>query len=308
MVGVRKILNLSGAGTKISGLAGACDYIFNVLGYRPTDISGISSGGILSVPMALRKWDLLREITQVFNIDDIFDIKPINKKNKVSFKAILRAIFGESSLGTQNTLKKTISKIITEEEFNRYQEGDFPNCWIGTIDFKTADRLIVNIKEKKYSYDDYLVLTNASASIPLAVEGVEFNFNGEKKILYDGGVRNHILSSWMLKNIPNVSESISVFSRPKRYVDILDPTWVNKNMLDVFMRLTDINSIEISKKDEIEELYLIELMNHKSLNKIKNKQIFIPYIIKDLYDTNPKKLRKLYNFGFKSATNALVDW
>ena len=54
MENTRKILNLSGAGTKISGLAGACDYIFNVCGYRPTDISGISSGGILAIPIALR--------------------------------------------------------------------------------------------------------------------------------------------------------------------------------------------------------------------------------------------------------------
>ena len=84
MENTRKILNLSGAGTKISGLAGACDYIFNVCGYRPTDISGISSGGILAVPIALRKWDILRELTQVFTSNDIFNTKQGNKKNKIN--------------------------------------------------------------------------------------------------------------------------------------------------------------------------------------------------------------------------------
>jgi len=54
----RKLLNLSGVGTKISGLCGACDYIFNVLGYIPTDISGISYEGILSIPMVLIKYYL----------------------------------------------------------------------------------------------------------------------------------------------------------------------------------------------------------------------------------------------------------
>lgn len=304
----RKLLNLSGAGTKISGLCGACDYIFNVLGYRPTDISGISSGGILSVPMALRKWDLLREVTQVFGIDDIFDSTPINKKNKVNLKSIFRAIFGKSSLGTQNNLKKTISDIVTEEEFYRYQNGDFPNCWIGAVDFKTANRLIINIKEKKYTYEDYIQLTNASASIPLVVEGVKYHYNDTDNILYDGGVRNHILSSWMLKNIPDVSESISVFSRPERYVDILDNDWSDNNIINVFMRLNDINAIEISKKDEREEKYLIELMNYKLIDKIKHKQVFIPYIIKDMYDTDPIKLRKLYNFGFKIALGSFEDW
>ena len=74
---------------------------------------------------------------------------------------------------TQNNLKKTISDIVTEEEFYRYQNSDFPNCWIGAVDFKTANRLIINIKEKKYTYEDYIQLTNASASIPLVVEGVK---------------------------------------------------------------------------------------------------------------------------------------
>ncbi len=304
----RKLLNLSGAGTKISGLCGACDYIFNVLGYRPTDISGISSGGILSVPMALRKWDLLREVTQVFSTEDIFDNKPINKNNKINLKSIFRALFGKPSLGTQHNLKKTISNIVTEKEFIRYQNGDFPNCWIGAVDFKTANRLIVNIKEKKYTYQDYIQLTNASASIPLVVEGVKYSYNNMENILYDGGVRNHILSSWMLKNIPGVSESISVFSRPERYVDILDNDWSDNNIINVFMRLNDINAIEISKKDEREERYLIELMNYKLIDKIRHKQVFIPYIIKDMYDTDPVKLRKLYNFGFKIALNSLDNW
>jgi len=304
MVDVRKILNLSGAGTKISGLAGACDYIFNVLGYRPTDISGISSGGILGIPIALRKWDILREFTQVFTINDIFDSNPINKKNKITFSAKLRAIRGKSSFGTQNNLPLTVSRIISKEDFNRYQKGEFPNVWIGSVDFKTGSRFIINIKDKKYSYDDFLKLINASASIPLAVEGVHFN----DMILYDGGVRNHILSPWMLENIPNISEIISVFARPKNYEHILDNDWCDCNMIKVFTRLTDIDAIEISKKDEIEEKYLIELINNRKKRTIKNKQIFIPYIIKEMYDVNPIKLRKLYNFGFKSATNALTDW
>mgnify|MGYP003655455596 CR=1 FL=1 len=301
---IRKILNLSGAGTKISGLAGACDYIFNVLGYRPTDISGISSGGILGIPIALRKWDILREFTQIFTIDDIFDSNPINKKNKISFTAKFRALFGRSSFGTQNNLPLTISRIVSREDFTRYQEGEFPNVWIGSVDFKSGSRFIINIKDKKYSYDDFLLLINASASIPLAVEGIHF----KNMILYDGGVRNHILSPWMLENISNITEVISVFARPQNYEHILDSDWSDHNMISVFTRLTDIDAIEISKKDEIEEKYLIELISGREKRTIKNKQIFIPYIIKELYDTNPTKLRKLYNFGFKSATNALVDW
>lgn len=295
----RRILNLSGAATKIAGLAGATDYIFNMAGYRPTDITGISSGALLALPIALRKWDGLRNLTQTFTLDDIFDSKPVNEENKITLKAKLRAIFGKSSFGTQNNLYKTLKKLITEEDFKRYQEGDFPNVWIGSVDFITGSRYIVNIKDKKIGYCDYLLLVNASASIPLAVEAVHY----KDMILYDGGVRNHILSAWALENIPNVKETISVFSRPQNYSSILDRDWNDKNMIKVFERYSDISIIEISKRDEKEEQLLIA-----TSRGIKNRQIFIPSIIKEMYDTDPDKLRKLYNAGFKSAGSSMEGW
>lgn len=295
----RRILNLSGAATKIAGLAGAVDYIYNMAGYRPTDITGISSGALLALPIALRKWDGLRNLTQTFTLDDIFDSKPINEENKITFKAKLRAIFGKSSFGTQNNLYKTLKKLITEEDFKRYKEGDFPNVWVSSVDFKTGSRYITNIKDKKVSYGDYLLLVTASASIPLAVEAVKY----KDMILYDGAVRNHILSAWAIENIPNVKESISVFSRPQNYSSILDREWNDKNMIKVFERFSDITIIEISKRDEKEEQLLIT-----NSNGIKNRQIFIPYIVKEMYDTDPDKLRKLYHAGFKSAGSSMEGW
>ena len=178
----RKVLNLSGAATKIAGLAGVSDYIHNIKGFRPTDITGISSGALLSLPIALRKWDFIRELTQTFTLDDIFDSKPINEDNKITFKAKLRVALGNPSLGTQNNLYKTLQKIITKEEFKRYQEGNYPNVWVGSVDFKTGSRYIVNIKDKEISYEEYQILVNASASIPLAVESVKY----KGMLLYGG--------------------------------------------------------------------------------------------------------------------------
>ncbi len=98
------VLNLSGAATKIPGLAGAADYIYNVAGFRPTDITGISSGALLAVPVAMRKWDVLREISQTFTLDDIFSIKPVNEDNKITARAKFRALTGKSSFGKQDNL------------------------------------------------------------------------------------------------------------------------------------------------------------------------------------------------------------
>lgn len=295
-----KILNLSGAATKISGLAGASDYIFNVKGFRPTDITGISSGALLTVPIAMRKWDILRDFTQSFTLDDIFDRKPVNKNNKITLNAKIRAISGKPSFGTQGNLYKTLAKVVTPDDFKRYQSGDYPNCWVGSVDVRTGSRLIANLKESKYSYDDFLKLVIASASIPLAVEPVCYN----GMILYDGGIRNHILSTWAIEYFGDkIKEIISVFSRPEDYSSILDINWRPKNLINVFERYNDINTIEISKRDEKLEQILLDIINNK--NKIYSRQIFIPSIIKELYDTDPKKLRKLYNAGFKAAASKL---
>jgi hypothetical protein len=292
-----KVLNLSGAATKIAGLAGAAYYVFNDYGYRPNIITGISSGAILTVPIAMRKWDVLNEMVKTFTLDDIFDLPPVNEKNNVRFSAYVRAAIGKSSFGTQNNLPKTLSKVITEEDWYRYQFGDYPECYIGSVDFKSGSRYIVNLKNKGISYCDYLTLVNASASIPLAVEPVRY----KDMLLYDGSTRNHILSGWFLRNFENVEENISIYSRPKDYYGLLDPTWDDKNLISVFERYTDISLIEISKRDEREERYLTEKKN------LDTKQIFIPSVIKDLYDTDPDKLSMLYDVAYKEAKKILSN-
>jgi predicted acylesterase/phospholipase RssA len=292
-----EVLNLSGAATKIAGLAGAAYYVFNDYGYRPDIITGISSGAILTVPIAMRKWDMLNEMVKTFTLDDIFDNPPVNEDNKVRFNAYIRAAIGKSSFGTQNNLPKTISKIITEKDFERYQNGDYPDCYVGSVDFKSGSRYIINLKDKKISYCEFLLLVNASASIPLAVEPVGY----DNMLLYDGGTRNHILSGWVLRNFENVKKSISIYARPKDYYGILDPTWKDNNLISVFERYTDISLVEISKRDEREEQYLSER------KKVDIEQIFIPSVIKELYDTDTNKLTMLYDVAYKEAKKALEN-
>jgi len=292
-----EVLNLSGAATKIAGLAGAAYYVFNDYGYRPDIITGISSGAILTVPIAMRKWDMLNEMVKTFTLDDIFDNPPVNEDNKVRFNAYIRAAIGKSSFGTQNNLPKTISKIITEKDFERYQNGDYPDCYVGSVDFKSGSRYIINLKDKKISYCEFLLLVNASASIPLAVEPVRYG----NMLLYDGGTRNHILSGWVLRNFENVKKSISIYARPKDYYGILDPTWKDNNLISVFERYTDISLVEISKRDEREEQYLSER------KKVDIEQIFIPSVIKELYDTDTNKLTMLYDVAYKEAKKTLEN-
>ncbi len=289
------LLNLSGAATKIAGLAGASYYLINDYGYRPNIITGISSGAILTIPIAMRKWETINYLVKNFKLGDIFDSPPVNENNKVRFNAYLRAATGKSSFGTQNNLPKTLSKVITKNDFYRYQSGDYPDCYIGSVDFKTGSRYIVNLKNKDISYEGYLMLVNASASIPLAVEPVKL----DGKILFDGGTRNHILGAWALKHFKNIKQSVSIYARPKDYFGLVDPNWSDKNMINVFERYTDITTIETSKNDEKNEIIL------SNKQGVDLTQIFIPSVIKELYDTDPNKLSMLYDVAYEKTKEIL---
>ena len=286
-----KILNLSGAATKIAGLAGAAYYLSNEYGYRPNIITGISSGAILTIPIAMRKWETINYLVKNFGLSDIFDKPPVNEQNKVRLRAYFRAAIGKSSFGTQGNLPKTLSKVITEDDWHRYQCGDYPECYIGSVDFKTGARHIVNLKDKGVTYERYLMLVNASASIPLAVEPVRI----DGKLLYDGGTRNHILGAWAIKNFEDIKESISIYARPKDYYGLVDSKWTDGNLINVFERYTNISMIEISKRDEREESILANIEN------VDVKQIFIPSVIKDLYDTDTNKMNILYDLAYSEA-------
>ena len=63
-----KIYNLSGGATKIGGLFAKSERIIKEFGYKPDIISGVSSGALLALPIALGKWDELYKIISKLNI------------------------------------------------------------------------------------------------------------------------------------------------------------------------------------------------------------------------------------------------
>lgn len=286
-----KLLSISGGSTKIAGLAGAADCLINEKNYKPDYIVGTSAGSILALPIALGYWNMIRKNVLGFTLDDIFSVKPVNKEGKISFIGKLRILFGELSLGKQDNLRKKLSELITEVDFDTYKNGNFPIVYVGCVDYRTGSRIYVNIK--KVNYSDYLDYIMASTSIPYAVEPV---FK-QGKILFDGGTRDHIGSHWMLENIKGIAESVSIFSRPKEMASILDKNWSPENIFDIFRRDQDIRVLEISKKDEKIEQLIADKLN------IKHTAIFIPWVVEALYGTNNADLKKLYKEGFNSAKN-----
>jgi predicted acylesterase/phospholipase RssA len=282
--------NTSGGATKISGLYGIHEALYKN-NIRFDYLTGVSAGSILSLVIALGKFnDENKHKVTSFKHDWFFDKSPVNKRGKISLKAALRAVNGASGLGSQNNLKKTLSGIITLEDFKKYKDEVCTEVYVGTVDFKDASSKWWKVRDLEY--DEYLSAVEASSNIPVFVEPELINGNPH----FDGGVRSHIGTRWLLEkagvDLSKVEECYSIFSRPEDYKPA-DLNWQPDGVLSVLDRTIEIMNIEISKRDEETSDKICED------NNIKHNKIFLPRIMKSLYDTHPGRLKELYSEGFR---------
>lgn len=306
-----KHLGISGGGTKISGLFGAAEIIMKEKGYQPDIISGVSAGAVLSVPLALGKYRDLKESVLSISLDTFFSHPPVKTDGSIRiFSALKNLILGRHYLGEQFNLEKALAMLVSRSEFDDYKtDSGKAICVVGSVDFTSGKRVYVNLKD--VSYEHYLKFVHGASAIPIFTTGVSISepFNDmegktfDNVHLYDGGVRDHCPTQQILRSDQfKITESVSVFSRPMDN-ESLDPgEYTAKNMLQVLLRYVDISNTEISKNDEHQELRLMEQKGIKN-----HGQIFLPRIMKGVYDTNTSRLTKLYEAGRQEARKSWED-
>lgn len=284
-------LGISGGGTKIAGLFGATEVLMKEKGYKPDVISGISAGAILSVPLALGKFDQIKELVLKAKLSDFFSKPPVKQDGSFKLGAILRAISGKPYLGMQGNLEKTLAKVVSKQEFEAYKKDpNAPSCVVGTVNFKDAGRWYFDLKnDPLIDHAMFLKLVNASASLPIFTNGIEVKYDNQWLYLYDGGVRDHCPTAYMLERHPDykdkISQTISIYSRP----DQPEPEpFSDKNLITVLSSFVNITNIEVSKTDQWQELRLAKDKN------IPIMQVFMPQIMRKVYDTDPSRLYELY--------------
>lgn len=308
-----KHLGISGGGTKIAGLFSAAETILVEKNYQPDIISGISAGAILSLPLALKRYDAIRELVLNFNLHTFFSEAPIKENGKFRmWNALKNIVLGNPYLGRQEALEKTIRTVVSEADFAEYQTNDtYPVCIVGAVDFYSGRRVFVNLKTIP-SLELALKFINASASLPLFTNGIEINvpfvdFEGkainDKVYLYDGGIRDHSPTAKVLSSsIFSVTESCTIFSRPKNN-EILNPAdFKPTSVLPVLERYVEITNTEVSKNDELLEKRIIEekgIYNHGT--------VFLPKIMEGVYDVNHEHIQEIYQAGMVQAQAAWID-
>lgn len=276
-----KHLGLSFGGTKIVGMFGIVEELYNQ-GYHPNIISGISTGAILALPLALGKLNEIKEVLVDLDHDTFMNKNPFTKRNNIKLSAIY-SLLVNGYLGEQENIITILKSIITKKEFRAWKFNDNRvEVYVQSVNIYNGSRKVSKLSE--LNYEDCFKEIMASCSIPLYVDGV-YEFNS---LYFDGGLRNFILTPYILKNVEGITENVSIYSRPEDY-KIIDSKI--KGVLPMLNRIIDIFLVEISKRDELEEERIVVE------NNINSKIYYLPRILTSVYDVDDYKLKKLYLEG-----------
>lgn len=289
-----KVLNISGGGTKIVGLIGFCVELLRSQKYKPNVISGISAGCLISLPLALGKYKELYNLCDEISTKTMFSVVPLKPNGKPTIRGLIRVLLGKNSLGKMDNLKSKIVSLVTEDEFYEYKlNKSLPNVVISSVNLTTGSRNIMWLKDESVTYDDYVNNTLASASIPIITEPICV---GHSKVSVDGGMRNSILSAYLLKTYGyKIMSSLSVYSSPKDKRKILNKFWKPNGTFSILNRTIEILINEISIRDRFEEEELLKK------NHISGVIVNLPPITKSTFDVNKSRLRDLFVAGKQLA-------
>lgn len=280
----------SGGSTKGIGVYNAWKTFYDH-GITPNYISGVSVSCLLSVPFALGKFKELDSLLDTFDLDTIYSAPPTNDAGKLSFDSICNLVFGKKGLAKMDNLEFELRKLVSEQDFENYKKGSFATCIGMAVNYVDSSRFFFNCK--KITYEQYIHYTLASASIPIYSEPIFF----EKKVLLDGGVRNHSIAFDLLKDL-KITTCYSVFTRPKNMgFDIFNP----KGVMSILAKTIDIMQNEISKQTE---KWLIE--NAKD-NNVNLKIVYLPKILSSVYDTDRNRLNELKKQSIKLAKKVINE-
>lgn len=287
-------LSISGGATKISGLFGAAEVLMSDYGIMPNYISGISAGAILSLPLALGKYEQIREQVTSIDLSDFFSQPPVNERGGISFWSVWNVITGRNYLGRMDNLYDTLRSNVSRQEFEAYRKDKtLPEVVVMAVDIKEGQRHYRNLKDCKY--DEMLDWVVASSSIPGYVNPITI----DSMMMYDGGLRDHSIGHYLMSRF-DMDEHYSIYSRPRDiYRDFSDSGRTYKNVLQVHERTLEMLLAEISENDQYKE-HLVSRQKG-----IRNTQIFMPRVLQSQYDVDNGRLTELYHAARASAIEAI---
>lgn len=283
-------LSISGGGTKFIGIFGMMQPILEK--WSPDIVTATSAGALFAPLIRIIDWKdpndpIKHQCLELFSRlqpSDIWDVKPVNSRGKITFAGALRAVTEYPSMGSMKNLEKMYRKIVTEELFTDHVMDEI-SIFVNSVDYNTG--AIYRKDISKVGYNKAIKLIMASSSIPVYAEP----YNNYGSYLFDGGVREHNAGRWLIDSFAPVNH-LSIYTRPQDY-NITIEDWKPSNVLEVLSRTIEIQSMEISKKDEQLEKDMARFRGTKLT------QLFMPAIMKNVYDLDQDRLYELYEQSYQ---------
>lgn len=290
-----KLLNISGGATKAIQLAVASIEVYKR--WKPDIIAGVSAGAIIALPLALGMFDLLIQESLDIKPDEMFKVRPTNKKGKITLHGWMRAISGviqtketdKYSFGIQDT-RHFIKNFITEEMFNSYKANkELPDILVLTVNVTYGCPIVYNLKTLNYL--QAIEAIEKSCHIPIMTDAIEDEV--------DGGLWAHCPEWYLLhNNILKPSEVISIYSREEIFKVKKSTKW-KENVFENITRTLQLFNIALSTCGQgLAKWYCIA-------NNIKHLQLFCPQVLEETYEFDESKLKNAMNLTLISINEQL---
>lgn len=285
-----KLLSISGGGANIGGLYAMAKTVISK-GYIPDIYTGTSSGAILSLLMAMNKFEDLEQQVRVFTHKDFFSVSPLNKKGKINiFLTVWRILIGKISIGEQDSLKSRLHEIISDDDWVKFRQSG-TRVLITAIDYNQAVRYSKEVN-KCLNKTQAIDMIAGSSAMPIFTAGQQYG----RFHLFDGGVVDHSPANIAFDMYDDIQEAVILYSRPAN--GKVFKTMQKKTMLNILTRTMDIMSNEISLTDQ-----QIEKDKMKQKGTINRGQYFLDSPLLDMYDVDPLRLERSYLAGVEEINS-----
>lgn len=289
-----RALVISGGGSKGAFAGGVAQYLINDLNYNYDIFVGTSTGSLLVPSLSTSKIEKLKQIYTNVTQSDIYSTCPFKSKRdkdgtKITsinhFNTMKMFLKRKKTFGEHLALRKTIERVITEDDFNQIQNT-------GKHVVVTVSNLTTNKVEYKYakdcSYHDFLDWMWASASFVPFMSIVPKN--GYEYA--DGGFGNYI----PIEEAINLgAKQIDVIVLSPRHHQVMKAK--TKNAFDVLLRSLQFMNYQLGRHDlmigHLESIYN---------DDVKVNFIFTPRVLTEhSFLFEPAEMKAWWHEGYEYA-------
>lgn len=289
-----RALVISGGGAKGAFAGGVCDYLLNDLKRSYDIFIGTSTGSLIAPHLAINSMDAIKDAYTNVKPEDIYNVNPFKMTytkegelkatiNKIN--AVNRLMRGKKTFGETKNLRKTITRVLSEEKFNAIKKTDKKVII-------TASNLSTSRTEYKYLHDydyenfcDWLWISCCFVPFMSLVEKNGYQYA-------DGGFGNYIPVEEAI-NLGATEVDVIVLNPRHKKVDHVK----SKNAFDLLLNSMLFMTRQVAYND-----ILIGHLESIYNNDVKVNFIFTPRLLtKYSFHFDPKQMKEWWQEGYEFA-------